>query len=272
MKNNLKTIFLVAAAFLLSILLCVVLIQYPANCAIGMEEAINTAKSDIKIREKNRLDKVGNLAECVMQYDKHEAEVLQNLAERRTGSAEGKNISNYFQAVAESYPELQSSGQYQVLMLELVTLLIIREEYQEHIKTKTYQTESGETVTETEIYYSWDETSRDYNVSETFLFMGKEFLSDRFDLPEGDYIDTVKASIDVRYIYYGVPEEMEGTLYTVLKDGTIGRGSQFYPEKTITQTIEFLESSMNWLFWVIWVILTGCVIFVFCYLENKWLK
>lgn len=58
-------------------------VQQSRNKAISLEEAVETARSDIEVQEKKRLDLVKNLADCVKQYDKHEAEVLQGIAERK---------------------------------------------------------------------------------------------------------------------------------------------------------------------------------------------
>lgn len=49
-------------------------VQSLQNKAVALEEQVNTASSDIKVQEKRRVDLVYNLADCVKQYDKHEAE------------------------------------------------------------------------------------------------------------------------------------------------------------------------------------------------------
>lgn len=51
------------------------------NKAIALDEKVQSAMSDIKVQEKARYDTVYNLADCVKNYDKHEAETLENLAE-----------------------------------------------------------------------------------------------------------------------------------------------------------------------------------------------
>lgn len=96
-------------------------IQSSRNKAISLEEAVETAKSDIEIQEKKRIDLIYNLADCVKQYDKHEAEVLENIADSRE-SGDIENVATSIKAVAEAYPELKSNMQYNTLMLELTTL------------------------------------------------------------------------------------------------------------------------------------------------------
>lgn len=103
-------------------IMCILGTQSVKNKAIGMEETIETAKSDIQVQEKKRVDLVYNLADCVQQYDRHEAEVLQNLADSRGKGGDIENVTTSIQAVAEAYPELKSNEQYKTLMLELTTL------------------------------------------------------------------------------------------------------------------------------------------------------
>ena len=75
-KENWKVVLIAAAGILTAILLCVFGIQSTQNKAFALEEQINTAESDIKVQEKRRVDLVYNLADCVVQYDKHEADTL----------------------------------------------------------------------------------------------------------------------------------------------------------------------------------------------------
>lgn len=116
-----KMVLIVAAGILAVMAMCFLGVQSAKNKAVALEEAVETARSDIQVQEKKRVDLVYNLADCVKQYDKHEAEVLQGLAaSRQNGDLE--NVSTSIRAVAEAYPELKSSEQYKTLMLELTTL------------------------------------------------------------------------------------------------------------------------------------------------------
>lgn len=73
-KENWKLVLIVAAGIIAVIFMCIFGIQGAQNKAFAMEEQVNTADSDIKVQEKRRVDLVYNLADCVKQYDKHEAE------------------------------------------------------------------------------------------------------------------------------------------------------------------------------------------------------
>ena len=114
-----KMSLIVAAGIVSVILMCVFGIQSSQNKAISLEETVETAMSDIKVQEKRRVDLVYNLADCVMQYDKHESETLVALAEGRGGSSNIENVSTSIAAVSEAYPELKSNENYKQLMTEL---------------------------------------------------------------------------------------------------------------------------------------------------------
>ena len=84
-----------------------------------LEEQVNTAQSDIKVQEKRRVDLVYNLADCVKQYDKHEAETLKSIVDGRDSTGNIENVTTAITAVSEAYPELKSNENYKQLMTEL---------------------------------------------------------------------------------------------------------------------------------------------------------
>lgn len=119
LKEEWKLVLIVAAGLLAVILMCVFGIQSSQNKAIALEEQVNTAQSDIKVQEKRRVDVVYNLADCVKQYDKHEADTLKEITKNRGKSGDIENVTVSIQAVAEAYPELKSNENYKELMNEL---------------------------------------------------------------------------------------------------------------------------------------------------------
>lgn len=118
-KNNWKVALIVAAVIVAVILLCVFGVQSSQNGAFVLEEQVHTANSDIKVQEKRRVDLVYNLADCVKQYDKHEAETLTAIVEGRGSIDDIKNVTTAITAVSEAYPELRSNENYRELMNEL---------------------------------------------------------------------------------------------------------------------------------------------------------
>lgn len=118
-NKNWKVMLIVAAGILAVILLGVFVVQSSQNKAIALEEQVNSADSDIKVQEKRRVDLVMNLADCVKQYDKHEAETLKSIVEGRGKTGDIENVTTAITAVSEAYPELKSDANYKELMNEL---------------------------------------------------------------------------------------------------------------------------------------------------------
>lgn len=94
-------------------------VQSSQNKAFTLEEQVSVAESDIKVQEKRRVDLVYNLADCVKQYDKHEAETLKAIVDGRGSTGNIENVTTAITAVSEAYPELKSDANYKELMNEL---------------------------------------------------------------------------------------------------------------------------------------------------------
>lgn len=121
MKNKKTWIIVgIVAAF---VLLIAGIFVSTSNRAISLEEQILTADSDIQAQEKRRTDLIYNLADCVKQYDKHEADTLIEVVTARgnNGVTDIENVTTSIAAVAEAYPELKSNENYKELMNELAT-------------------------------------------------------------------------------------------------------------------------------------------------------
>ena len=117
--NGFKLFLLTLVGIILVGLIGLFSIQGVQNKAIALEEQVNVASSDIKVQEKRRVDLVYNLADSVMQYDKHEAETLKAIVDGRGGKGDIENVTTAISAVTESYPELKSNENYKTLMNEL---------------------------------------------------------------------------------------------------------------------------------------------------------
>ena len=120
-KENWKLVLIVASGIVAVIFMCIFGVQGAQNKAFALEEQVNTADSDIKVQEKRRVDLVYNLADCVKQYDKHEAETLTAIVEGRGKATSIENVTTAIAAVTEAYPELKSNENYKELMNELST-------------------------------------------------------------------------------------------------------------------------------------------------------
>lgn len=167
-----------------------------------------------------------------------------------------------------TYPELEDNYSY---------IRKVKERYTEHTRTvtKTRTNSKGETETyeEDETYWTWDEVDRENRESKSFTFLGTIFSVDKFKIPSLSYLDTIRESGVIRYVYYGTPAEMTGTAYTVLENGTIEDHSEFYDGMTIEAVADMLESGGGEIvFWIIWIVALCAVVYGFYYLDNHWLN
>ena len=162
-----------------------------------------------------------------------------------------------------TYPEID--GEY--MYVEKV-----KERYTRHTRRRTYTDSNGKKHTKTETYWTWDVVDRESLKSTEVTFLGISFSSDKFNIPDTWYIETIKESSHVRYKYYGVETKHTGTIFTNLKDGTIN-DTHFYNGKNIEETIEYVESTGGEIFfWIFWIVLTGGLVFGFYYIDNEWLE
>ena len=119
MKNT-KVIVITLVGILLIGILGVFSVNSFQNKAIGLEEQIRTADSDIKIQEKRRVDLIYNLVDTVKQYDKHEYNTLKDIVDARSSNnGDISDVTTMINAAAEAYPELKSNDNYKQLMNEL---------------------------------------------------------------------------------------------------------------------------------------------------------
>ena len=105
------------------------------NGLVKLNVRVQEAWSDITVQLKRRADLIPNLVESVKGYASHEKEVFQAVTEARTavmnatsqGPAATAKAENQFEgalkslfAVAEAYPQLRASENFQQLQNELV--------------------------------------------------------------------------------------------------------------------------------------------------------
>lgn len=151
----------------------------------------------------------------------------------------------------------------------------VKEKHTKHTRTVTKtRVVNGktQTYTTTETYYTWDEVDSWDKHSEKISFIDVEFDYGTIKFPPSNHIDTQYESSKIRYKYYGTGTEYIGTIYTVLNNNTIS-GAKFYNNRTISETIDELESGGELiLFWFIWIFITGWIVYGFYCLDNRWLE
>lgn len=104
------------------------------NSLVTMRVRVEEAWSDITVQLKRRYDLIPNLVNAVKGYAKHEREVFERVTETRATAlnAQGQGVKqaaaaeNQFEqalkslfAVAEAYPQLRASENFQQLQAEL---------------------------------------------------------------------------------------------------------------------------------------------------------
>lgn len=102
------------------------------NALVKLNQQSEEAWSDITVQLKRRYDLIPNLVSAVKGYATHEKSVFENVTKARTegmnatGVAETAKADNMFQetlkslfAVAEAYPDLKASQNFQQLQADL---------------------------------------------------------------------------------------------------------------------------------------------------------
>lgn len=161
---------------------------------------------------------------------------------------------------------------YDEIVGEYLYVEKVKEEYTPHTRVVSYPCGKS-TCTRTETYWTWDRVGSESKKSKKVDFLGVEFDFGQFSKPSENYITTIESSSDVRYKYYGVPSKLTGTIFANLKDNNIGDHVKIYQNKMTVEAYDYVVASdgLVYGFWIIWAILTGLLVYLFCYLENDWL-
>lgn len=165
-----------------------------------------------------------------------------------------------------SFPEI--IGEYSYIKKE-------EQEYTRHEKKvkKTYTDSDGNTYQETEIeeYWTWDTIQTETKNSSKISFLKVEFKYEKIPFPNASIIEILDTGYHKRNVYSATKTCFIGTIFSILKDETINQTS-FYPEMNISQTIEYLESGNEIIFfWIICILFIFFIVIGFFYLENSWL-
>lgn len=148
----------------------------------------------------------------------------------------------------------------------------VKEQYTKHTRRVSY-TVDGKTRYRTETYWTWDWVGSEDKKCKNINFCGVTFDSNKIDMPSQHLIDTIKESSHIRYKYYGVSTSHTGTIFTKLADGSISDNTKFYENESIDDVLkDKTTGEWNIIFWVVWIILTGILVFGFYYLDNQWLN
>jgi LemA protein len=120
----------IIAIIVVVLLIIIAVVLY--NGLVKMRIRTEEAWSDITVQLKRRYDLIPNLVNSVKGYAKHESEVFQRVTEARSNAMNAQGVKetaqaeNMFEgalkslfAVAESYPQLRATENFQQLQAEL---------------------------------------------------------------------------------------------------------------------------------------------------------
>lgn len=113
-----------------AIIIIAVIVMY--NALVRTRVRVEEAWSDITVQLKRRYDLIPNLVNAVKGYAKHESQVFERVTETRSNALNAQGVKetakaeNMFEdalkslfAVAEAYPQLRASENFQQLQAEL---------------------------------------------------------------------------------------------------------------------------------------------------------
>ncbi|HYH74452.1 MAG TPA: LemA family protein [Candidatus Saccharimonadales bacterium] len=117
---------------IVAVVLLVIIVVVMYNGLVKTKLRAEEAWSDITVQLKRRYDLIPNLVNSVKGYAKHESEVFQRVTEARSNAMNAQGVKetaqaeNMFEgalkslfAVAESYPQLRATENFQQLQAEL---------------------------------------------------------------------------------------------------------------------------------------------------------
>lgn len=194
-----------------------------------------------------------------------DAEVFQYGMRTNIGNA---FVSGVLEAVDPvTYPEL--GGEYAYVEK-------IKEKYTKHYKTVDDYDEDGNKIgSHKEEYWTWDVVWREETHCGSIRFLETDFDYGKIPFPGTEYLETIKESSKIRYKYYGVATSHQGAIYADLREKTVNDAVFIAGCGSAHEAEERMESSGKGAlvgFWLFWIVLTGFVIYGFCYFDNRWLE
>ena len=157
---------------------------------------------------------------------------------------------------------------------EYATIRKTEERYTKHTRTVTHTDDDGETYTEEETYYSWDDVKHEDFTCTKISFLECEFEYGRIEFPGARYLKTIEKWGNIRYVYDVRETEYTGTIYAKLTDRTINN-AEFMKDRSVSEAVEEKKRNTiigNIAFWVLYVCLIGAAVFCFYYFDNKWIE
>ena len=154
----------------------------------------------------------------------------------------------------------------------------VKEEYRKHYREEKHTRIKSDGTEEiyytTEEYWTWDYVEEEKIHVDKFNFLGVDVDYDTIEFYNQSYNTTKEVEYHIRYKYYTIPIEFEGTLFTYINNNTITQ-NKFSTNKTINEIVKSKEDDVNFInaiFWITWIIFITLIDFGYVYLENNYLE
>lgn len=153
-------------------------------------------------------------------------------------------------------------GEYMHIVAEM-------QKYVMKTRLKTYK--CGEkTCTKTETYWTWETKGRERLNATTVDFNGVTFERNKFSDILTTHVDTIKTDSKTRYRMYVVDKDIEVIIHANDHDGvySIKHEKEF---DDVVKSVKFSYRFLKALYWFVWIIFTGFVVYGFIELDNDWI-
>lgn len=151
-------------------------------------------------------------------------------------------------------------------------MYICKEKQQYTMHTQVHHVSTGKThTTYTTHYWSWDTVHKDRFYADTL-----KFLEQVVDISPRETWSTqnciINESSRVRYVYHTIPTEVNGVLTATTDNGHL-TNVEFKRGKTIERLTKQSETHAGVvIFWILWLMLTAGLVFLFYAGEYNWLE
>lgn len=153
----------------------------------------------------------------------------------------------------------------------------VKEKYTRHTREVKHTRSVGnttETYYTTEEYWTWDYAGQEEYHVDKFKYLGNEFNYEDIKFYNISYQKTINVDYYTRYVYYGIPSEFQGCLFSKIEDNQC-KDIDFKCNTTIEDVIESKKKEAgisSTIFIVVWIFLCiGCAV-GYVYLDNKYLE
>lgn len=187
------------------------------------------------------------------------------------------------------------------LIFDYLAYTKVTEEYTRHSRQSCSTDSNGNRHCHTEYYHTWDETDEKTIYADKIIYSGVEFYASKFNNYPWQILSLSRSTIkenfghikngyiyekdnfwnsvgDLRYYYKVVPKEFYGTTFGIAKNKNY---TPYNDNKISIENLsldEYISSQKSHktiikvFFWIFYIVLVGCGVYGFIYLDNKWLE